>query len=183
MGRVVNLVKKVMLVNRWHSGNRSFRVACACYDPGCDLCIDTEYDRGTGSVWLVFDKRVSFMNRFTDTKTFLHVLEDLFMRIRYLEERDFETPLVTLQTLVKFADEVLIGYTHWIEHYLNILYRVKKAGTLLLTGFLEMNTDFIITDPEHLRGFIGVLEECLEEMESVHDDIFAKHYRGERPTV
>lgn len=145
--------KGLMLVQQTN-GSILYRCQCDCGDPDCDVYIDFDYDYALKILSLTFFKNVYFTSPylpFYSGKWF-----DDFKD--YLKGKHYKKAIHCF-----YKDFIVVSVR-------NFCYRFKKCIRLLFTGYLEMETDFILTDKEHISNFISALEEgqkvCLETEEN-----------------
>ncbi len=84
-------------------------------------------------------------------------------------EKDKELNSINLEfdANIYFIDESLIGKKGkdlYITILKNIWLRIKKSFRLLFTGYLEMETTFIIDKEDQMKDFINALIEGIEHL-------------------
>ena len=130
--------KKISLMNEFEE-SIMYRCECSCGDNEHTVTLDFEIDKRFGSGSLNFYKDISFSHHY--------IYRDVLWFDKILEQKNIIAALLYyLKNTIIYPIRVF-----WC--------RLKNASRLLFTGYLKMESDFLIDEGEHLDNFILALQE------------------------
>jgi len=130
--------KKVSLLDKYND-MIMYRAECSCGDNEHDVTIEIEVDKKFGSISLNFYKDISFSH--------YYIYRDVLWSDKILKDKNiFSAILYILENSLVYYGKVL-----WC--------RLKNSSRLMFTGYLKMESDFMIDSDEHIDNFILALQE------------------------
>ena len=131
----------------------SYRVSCDCQDHEHESIIDFEIDKDFGMISLTFYKDISF--------PILYIYKDVLWGEDLIKELKQKHIFKAIKILV---ENTII---YWIK---NFWCRFKNATRLLFTGYLEMNSDFLLQEDDHIDNVISALQEGRDMMRQLREE-------------
>jgi hypothetical protein len=130
--------KKISVKDKWEN-SITYRCECACGSTEHDVTLDFEIDKKFGDISLNFYKDISFSH--------YYIYRDVLWFDKILEQKNI------IAALLYYLKNTLI-------YPVRIFWcRLKNASRLLFTGYLKMESDFLIDEGDHLDNFILALQE------------------------
>ena len=130
--------KKVSLIDKYPD-SVTYRVECSCGDNEHDVTIDFEIDKKFNDISLNFYKDISFSH--------YYIYRDVLWFDKIVKQKNIVVALLFyLKNTLIYPMRVF-----WC--------RLKAATRILFTGYLKMESDFMIDNNEHIDNFILALQE------------------------
>ena len=142
--------KKGVSLLRRYDDNISYKCDCACGDNEHEVVLDFDLDEDFGLITLNFYKIISFSHYW--------IYRNILWFDKFKEN-------VKRKTEEKSNLKIIFYYImYWLEN--TIIYyskcfwcRLKAATRILFTGYIKMESDFLINDGEQIDNFILALQE------------------------
>ena len=130
--------KKTSLIEKWKN-SVMYRCECACGSTEHDVVLDFEIDKEFGDISLNFYKHISFSH--------YYIYRDVLWFDKILKQKNI------IAALLYYLKNTLI-------YFVRIFWcRLKNASKLLFTGYLRMESSFLIDKGDHIDSFILALQE------------------------